>query len=350
VTVVIAIVLALAVGLLVLLGLVRRAMIAYDPAPVVGLPVLGAAGPGVDSDRLELLSWNIGYAGLGRESDFVVDGGRHLRTKSRSLVERNLEAIVARVREDEPDVVLLQELARAGYITHGVDVLGRLQEALDGYQLAFAETLRVTGLPLVGNLEVGQGTFARQGISAAVRHALTSPATLLGMRVQNFHAVEARLRSTGPGASWVVFNVHMPAFDGGSLRRQQLGEVLRLLEAEYEKGRYVVAGGDWNLRLVSTAFPHTTEERHKFWVRDLPDDVTPSGWSWAVDARVPTNRTLEQPYRPGVNFTSVIDGFLVSPNVEILGAETLDLEFANSDHNPVRVQLQGREPPAPSAA
>jgi endonuclease/exonuclease/phosphatase family metal-dependent hydrolase len=343
VTVALAVVLAVAVGLLLLLALVRRSLVAYAPEPVVDLPVLGTAGPRIASDRLALLSWNIGYAGLGRESDFIVDGGRHLRPKSRSLVERNLGAIVALLRGAEPDVVLLQELARPGYMTHGVDVLARLQEALDGYQMAFAETICVTGLPLVGNLEVGQGTFARPGISAATRHALTSPAVALGVRLQNFHAVAARLRSES-GPDWVVFNIHMPAFDGGELRRQQLVEVLRLLEAEYEKGSYVVAGGDWNLRLATTAFDHTTKERHKSWVRDLPSEVTPPGWSWAVDPSVPTNRTLEQPYRPGVNYTSVIDGFLVSPNAEILDVETLDLGFASSDHNPVRLQLLAREP------
>ena len=120
----------------------------------------------------------------------------------------------------------------------------------------------------------------------------------------------------------MIFNVHMPAFDGGSLRRRQLIDVLRLLQAEYEAGNHVVAGGDWNLRLAVTSFPYSTAERHKSWVRDLPPDLTPPGWSWAVDASTPTNRTLEQSYRPGVNYTSVIDGFLVSPNVEILGVET----------------------------
>ena len=61
-----------------------------------------------------------------------------------------------------------------------------------------------------------------------------------------------------------------------------------------------------------------------------------------MDPTRPTNRTLEQPYRAGVNYTSVIDGLLVSPNVEVLGVETVDLEFAHSDHNPVRARLRQR--------
>ena len=125
-------------------------------------------------------------------------------------------------------------------------------------------------------------------------------------------------------------------------RRRQLVEILELLQAEHESGGYVVAGGDWNLRLADTAFPYTTAQKNTSWVRDLPSGLTPAGWTWVVDPTSPTNRTLDQPYRAGVNYTSVIDGFLVSPNVEVLDVETVDLDFAHSDHNPVRARLRQR--------
>jgi len=41
-----------------------------------------------------------------------------------------------------------------------------------------------------------------------------------------------------------------------------------------------------------------------------------------------------------VNYTSVIDSFLVSPNVEVAIVEARDLGFVNSDHNPVRVTVR----------
>lgn len=325
---------AVAAALLLVLGLVWRALTAYKPAPVVDLPIAGAASVAV-GDTLELLTWNVGYAGLGSDADFVADGGRHLRTRSRSNVERNLAAIVDRLRAADADVLLLQELARDTYATHRVDVLGRVQEALPGYQLAFTPMMRVSGLPLVGGLIVGQGTFARSGISRAVRHALASDRAFLGITIQKFNVVETRLPN-----SWVIFNVHLPAFDDGSLRRRHLMEVLRLMEAEYESGHFVVAGGDWNHRLAAASFDHTTKEKDKAWLRDLPTELIPAGWTWAVDPATPSNRTLDQPYRAGVNYRSVIDGFLVSPNVEVVSVETLDLEFANSDHNPVRARLR----------
>ena len=230
------------------------------------------------------------------------------------------------------------------FVTHGVDVLARVADAMDGHQLAFAPTVRINpARPFVGNLEIGQGTLASDGISRAVRHALSSPSLLLGVTIQNFNVLESRLGDGNRHSEWVIDNVHLPAFDSGSLRRLQLIAVLRLLQESYAAGGYVVAGGDWNMRLAPTTFTYTTAERHKSWVRDLPLDVTPPGWHWAVDAATPTNRTVEQPYRSGVNYTSVIDGFLVSPNVEVVSVETLDLAFAHSDHNPVRVKVRRRE-------
>lgn len=35
-----------------------------------------------------------------------------------------------------------------------------------------------------------------------------------------------------------------------------------------------------------------------------------------------------------------IDGFIVSPNVEVTSVETLDAGFAYSDHNPVKLQVK----------
>jgi len=113
---------------------------------------------------------------------------------------------------------------------------------------------------------------------------------------------------------------------------------------EYQKGNYVVVGGDWNLILPGVdpdnQFPHS-EARPGFYL-PFPADWTPPGWQWAYDASAPSNRTVSQPWQPGVNYVTVIDGFLVSPNVEVLEVQTDDLNFADSDHNPVRARLRAR--------
>jgi len=41
----------------------------------------------------------------------------------------------------------------------------------------------------------------------------------------------------------------------------------------------------------------------------------------------------------GVNGTTTIDYFIVSPNIKVLQTKTIDLNFENSDHNPVFIKL-----------
>lgn len=43
------------------------------------------------------------------------------------------------------------------------------------------------------------------------------------------------------------------------------------------------------------------------------------------------------PYTKGVNYTLVIDGFIVSDNVTVKEVENIDTGFEFTDHNPVKM-------------
>ena len=52
------------------------------------------------------------------------------------------------------------------------------------------------------------------------------------------------------GKELVLINTHNEAFDDGSQRNQQMAVLKELMLKEYEKGNYVITGGDWNLNPV----------------------------------------------------------------------------------------------------
>ena len=56
-------------------------------------------------DEVSILSWNVGYAGLGEESDFFMDGGKQTRAPSKAIVEKNMDGIVATVQGPPPPPV-----------------------------------------------------------------------------------------------------------------------------------------------------------------------------------------------------------------------------------------------------
>ncbi|MBQ1644588.1 MAG: endonuclease/exonuclease/phosphatase family protein, partial [Treponema sp.] len=64
----------------------------------------------------------------------------------------------------------------------------------------------------------------------------------------------------------------------------------------------------------------------------------PEGWTLLQDSSVPTCRSNGLVYRAAEKSTFqffCIDGFILSPNVSVSSVKTIDLDFANSDHNPV---------------
>jgi hypothetical protein len=72
----------------------------------------------------------------------------------------------------------------------------------------------------------------------------------------------------------------------------------------------------------------------------IPADFMPPGWNWIYDARTPTNRSVIAAYDPDITGTTVIDLFLLSPNIHDISVDCIDLRFENSDHNPVRIKVK----------
>jgi endonuclease/exonuclease/phosphatase family metal-dependent hydrolase len=295
-------------------------------------------------DVLAVTTWNVGYAGLGAGSDFVIDGGVHWFPPSRRAVRDNAGAIARWLAEHPSDVVFLQELASAGPPNYWVDLKRRVDQALTGEDALFYADLtsKVQVFPLA--VHHGLGVYARHPLGAGELFRLPNDGDISsGLMVKNYAAVLARLAST-TGRDWSLINFHLAAFDeGGRLRRRQLAHVFELARAEYAAGRCVVIGGDWNMRLAPTEFPNTTEAKHIAWLTSLEADAAPPGWRVVADPAVATVRTNYQAYAPGENYTAVIDGFAVSPNVDVRSVRADDLQFRNTDHHPVRGEFAQKE-------
>ena len=133
----------------------------------------------------------------------------------------------------------------------------------------------------------------------------------------------------------LIINTHNSAYDDGSLRAQQMDFLSAYLISEYEKGNYVIVGGDWN----QTPFGIEPElPAHRFDTENLTyvgKDYPAPGWTWAYDPDLPTNRRVSIPYDQDRSLTTIIDCFLLSPNIVLEHVETIDLNFENSDHQPV---------------
>ncbi|PKP84865.1 MAG: hypothetical protein CVT80_05740, partial [Alphaproteobacteria bacterium HGW-Alphaproteobacteria-2] len=152
---------------------------------------------------LTVATWNIGYAGMGAESDFFLDLGTQRRPLSADLVDRNLAGIGGTLGSLESDVVLLQEVAQPSFVTWGRDVLAGVRAALAGHAVAFAADIHTRFVPGRLGVRVGNATFSRirpQGPLELVRLPL-EPTRLAGIFRKDYRMHVLRLAGED-GGEW----------------------------------------------------------------------------------------------------------------------------------------------------
>jgi endonuclease/exonuclease/phosphatase family metal-dependent hydrolase len=300
--------------------------------------VPGAAPAG---ETLSITVWNLGYGGLGRESDFVADGGEHLFPPSRDVVRLNVRTIENIVWSEDADVLVFQEIAHGGPVNYWVDLKGRVDGALNDRSSVFFADFKTRLMPWPLAMTHGQAIYARTAIESADVVPLPAEDTAIFGVKRRYASVVARIPIEGREHGWTIASVHLAAFDpDAAVRTRQLRELLAWARAEYESGQHVVLAGDWNFQIAETNFPHTTDQRFLFWLFPFPQNELPEGWRIGADASVPSVRTNHQPYVPGENYVTTIDGLIVSPNVEIESLAGLDTHFEVTDHQPVRARVR----------
>ena len=92
-------------------------------------------------------SWNIGYAGLGKESDFFMDGGTMVDPPSQEIVEKNMTGIRSFVQETAADAWLLQEVDVNSARTGSMDQFSQIHDTLSG-NAAFAYNYKCPFVPI----------------------------------------------------------------------------------------------------------------------------------------------------------------------------------------------------------
>ena len=332
----VAIVLVAAVGLVTWLTVTE-----YKPEAVETVQVAGQAADALNQREFTVLSWNLGYCALGEESDFFMDGGKEVRPDSAELVTKNRIGAEQLIAQTGADFTLLQEVDSDSGRSYGVDEVSLFRASWPNWDSAYALNYSCDfvpyPLPPIGKVHSGLLSFNSFDVREARRISLPCPFSW-PMRAANLKRclLVERIPIEGSERELVLVNLHLEAYDDGEGKKAQTEQLLRLLNEEYAKGNYVVAGGDWN-----QAFPGTLDAypiHVKTWVPDVLDPADVGDWSFAFDASVPTCRLLNQPYDPADTENTqyyVIDGFLVSPNLEVSAVETVDQGFAFSDHNPV---------------
>jgi endonuclease/exonuclease/phosphatase family metal-dependent hydrolase len=297
-----------------------------------------------DTSQISLLTWNIGYCGLDKEMDFFYDGGTKVFTPLEKSIE-NLDAVKQFIdNNDSIDFILIQEIdkrSKRSYNINQFDTLGRL---IDNHNPFFGKNYDVFFVPVppaspMGKVLSGIATFSRFRPSSSVRYSFPGE---YGFPKQLFMLDRCFLVNRYPienGKELLIINTHNEAFDPGEIRRTQMAYLKELLLSEYKNGNYIITGGDWN-QSPPDFKPEFGINKVNTEQMMMNSDYLPPEWKWIYDSRVPSNRSVIAAYDPSTTTTTVIDLFLISPNIESISVECINLDFENSDHNPVRIKVR----------
>ena len=305
------------------------------------------------------MTYNIGFGAYNHDFSFFMDSGvmkdgtpvtgKNSRAQSKTIASDNTNGALSALQKENPDFVLLQEVDIDATRSFHLNQVDLALAAFPSYASTFASNFHSAFLAYPfsephGSVEAGLLTLSRYNITAAMRRSYpvdnSFPTKFFDLdrcfSVQRF-AVD------GTEKELVLMNSHMSAYDeGGTVREQQLALLNTVLAEERTKGNYVIVGGDFNHALCGTENAFPSEQEVPAWVFTLKNDQLADGYS-IVKAdnvtAVPTCRSTDMPYQKGVNYTSVLDGFIVSDNVKAT-AQNIDLDFLYSDHNPVLLQFE----------
>ena len=296
-----------------------------------------------EEDTLKILSWNIGYGGLDKDSDFFMDGGKMVNPVDRSHIDNNLKAISKFVKEQNSDFTLLQEVDRKSSRTDKINEIEYINNELNqsySYAQNFLCKFVPYPLPPIGTVDAGVAVFSNFAPLDSQRYSLPCPfkwpvrtANMKRCLLKNRYKLEN-------GKELVIVNLHLEAYDEGEGKIAQTEKLLKILEEEYEKGNYVIAGGDFNQTFPKGNEVYTVNNSDDWTPGTLNEDILPEGWQFAYDTEVPSCRLLDKPYTTFDDMQHyVLDGFIISPNVELVSIKNEDLKFENSDHNPVILEV-----------
>ena len=355
-----------------------------------------------------IMTYNIGFGAYTQDYSFSMDGGKYSWARSKDGLIENLTHIGNMLRDYDPDFVLLQEVDEDGTRTYHVDERAYMLAGVDPYQYVYGRNFDSPFLfwPLFephGANKSGLLTMSDAYISSALRRSLPVSSSLtkildydraytitripLGdVGTALFEKNKDNTDDTGDAASstgtdtassgkeLVLYNVHLSAYGmDDSVRDGQVTMLIEDMLTEYEKGNYVICGGDFNHNLrrssineapdwaqpfpftklpASLSFaPRMTIDRYSMLDRVLDEEeqvyideilaiLNQRGHKMATVTTHDTCRNANEPYNPDTTFTVMADGFIVSANVEVIYYENIDLQYAYSDHDPVYMEFR----------
>lgn len=255
---------------------------------------------------MKIVTYNTGHG------KFNADYYKGKKT-SNSIVKNNVNAQINLLESINADFILTQENSKLVIDQHLINQFYHYKKELKDYYSEFYSSSNLLNL-----INIGNATFSK--LKAEYLN-FSTPFKIPGV-VKNFRRINKGVLVSKviiEKKVLLIFNIHLVAYkENKSIRTKQIAYIFEKAIYEYLSGNYVIIGGDFN---------------HDFQTDDsFLKTYEFLGWKKAI----PNKGTIRSNLTKYTNKskTSTIDGFICSPNINVIKVESL-FNFEYSDHSPV---------------
>lgn len=310
-----------------------------------------------EQNTFTISTYNIGFGAYDHDFSFFMDSGemkdgtkisgKHSRAQSEQIVNTNTKGAIKELKQLDSDFYFLQEVdtdATRSFHINQKDIIEKNMNTYGGvFGLAFHSAyLFYPFNEPHGSVESGLLTLSRYHIQSNKRRQYPVDNSFITKFTDLDRCFVMSRIKVANGKDLVLINSHMSAYDkGGKIRAKQLKVLNDVLQQEYKKGNYVIVGGDFNHDIANSIGTFKSEQKTPEWVFSLNTADLSEHFSFVQASNknsIPTCRSSDMPYEKGVNYTVILDGFIVSDNIKAT-AENIDTDFTYSDHNPVKMHF-----------
>ena len=296
------------------------------------------------------VTYNIGFGAYTPDFTFFMDGGKSSWAKSKESVISCINGSISLLKDRHVDFALLQEVDFNSTRSYHVNEVKQIIDAFNNMSSTLAISYHSAFLfwPIFqphGFANSGLLTLSKVNIESSIRRSLPVSESLSKFfDLDRCYSINRILVENSK--ELVIINVHLSAYGTNKdLQRKQLEKLFFDMKEEYKKGNYVICAGDFNMDFFGNSkeiFNKVVPGDDLTWASPFPNELIPEHFlkltNYNKGIKVPSCRNSERPYGPD-SLTLIVDGFIVSDNINIIYTDIIDNHFAYSDHNPVEIKF-----------